>query len=107
MTTSTKYGVHGYDNEEELMHAIFMAKGPLFAGGKQLEPFNTVDLYNLFCRILKIKCKQNEGTDRTSTWNALLRTPIKLTPSARKPGNLQQLVTLIYHRIRSFVITRN
>lgn len=107
VTPTTKYGVHGYDNAEELMHAIFMAKGPLFAVGQHLEPFNTVDLYNLFCRILEIKCKPNEGVDRTSTWNVLLRTPTKSTSPARKPGKLQQLVTLIYHRIRSFVVTRN
>ncbi|XP_055913099.1 bis(5'-adenosyl)-triphosphatase enpp4-like [Eupeodes corollae] len=51
----TSYGVHGYDNEEELMHPIFMAKGPAFkSGGIQAKPFESVDLFHLFTKILGI-----------------------------------------------------
>ncbi|XP_055843677.1 ectonucleotide pyrophosphatase/phosphodiesterase family member 5-like [Episyrphus balteatus] len=51
----TAYGVHGYDNEEELMHPIFMAKGPAFkAGGQEVKPFESVDLFYLFTKILGI-----------------------------------------------------
>lgn len=111
VTPTTKYGVHGYDNAEELMHAIFMAKGPLFANGQHLEPFDTVDLCNLFCIILKIDCKRNEGVDRTSTWDLLLRNtstkPAHSNGDGGKPGKLQQLAALIYDRIRSFIVTRN
>lgn len=110
VTPTTKYGVHGYDNAEELMHAIFMAKGPLFASGQQIEPFHTVDLFNLFCRVLRIDCKQNEGTDRTSTWNVLLRTPIEPAHphgAGRIPGKLQQFVSKLYHRIQSYVVARD
>lgn len=105
--STTKYGVHGYDNAEELMHAIFMAKGPLISRGQQVEPFHTVDLFNLFCRILKIDGRQNEGTDQTSTWNILLRTPIKPHGGGRNPGKLQQFVSKLYHRIHSYVVARN
>lgn len=71
VTNSTKYGIHGYDNNESSMHAIFMAKGPLFAKGKQIKSVKTVDLYNLFCVILNINCNHNDGTNRLSVWNDL------------------------------------
>ncbi|XP_055309055.1 bis(5'-adenosyl)-triphosphatase enpp4-like [Sitodiplosis mosellana] len=61
ITNKTKYGVHGYDNQDPNMHAIFMAKGPLFAKGKILKSVNMIDLYNLFCYILNIQCHQTDG----------------------------------------------
>lgn len=59
-------GVHGYDNNESKMHAIFIAKGPLFAKSKSLKPVNMIDLYNLFCSTLKIEsyCARNNGSKR-------------------------------------------
>lgn len=103
VTPDTKYGVHGYDNAEELMHGIFMAKGPLFASGAQLEPFDTVDLCNLFCKILKINCNPNEGADRT--WNMLLRKPLHAVKE-RRPGKLHRIASLIFDRIR-LAVSRN
>lgn len=51
----TSYGVHGYDNREELMHPIFMAKGPAFKnGGQEGKPFESVDLFHLYTKILGI-----------------------------------------------------
>lgn len=87
-----------------------MAKGPLFASGQQIEPFHTVDLFNLFCRILKIDRRQNEGADETSMWDVLLRTPIKpANPhgAGRIPGKLQQFVSKLFHRIHSYVVARD
>lgn len=72
VTPTTKYGVHGYDNEEQSMHAIFMAIGPLFATHQKIPSFNTVDLYNLFCIILQIDCIENQGADRTDVWKLLI-----------------------------------
>lgn len=72
-TPFVKYGIDGYDNDIESMRAIFMAKGPLFASGKVLNPFDSVDLCNLFCRILKIKCNRNNGMDRLDIWSVLLK----------------------------------
>lgn len=72
VTNDTKYGIHGYDNAEPSMHATFMAKGPLFARGKQLKPVNAVDLYNLFCLILDIKGSKNDGSTKNDTWNDLI-----------------------------------
>lgn len=52
----TAYGVHGYDNKEKLMHPIFMAKGPAFkSGGVEVKPFESVDLFHLYTKILGIE----------------------------------------------------
>ncbi|XP_055622888.1 bis(5'-adenosyl)-triphosphatase enpp4-like [Toxorhynchites rutilus septentrionalis] len=52
ITPETKYGVHGYDNELPIMHPIFFGYGPRIQERKVVEPFDTVDLYYLFCEIL-------------------------------------------------------
>lgn len=101
MTPTTKYGVHGYDNLEDSMHAIFMAKGPQFQAGKTLEPFNSINLYNLFCHILNIKCHVNDGQWDIPFWNAVLTEPIAsnvdiyklISPMTRK--SLKFLLTSI------------
>lgn len=78
VTNETRYGIHGYDNEEPSMHAIFMAKGPLFAKGKTLKSVMMVDLYNLFCYILNIKCGATDGSTELDIWNELFaEKPIK------------------------------
>lgn len=51
---------------------MFMAKGPVFKKGIKSDVFRNVDLYQLFCRILKIECIQTEGEDRTTIWNKIL-----------------------------------
>ena len=73
VTPKTPYGVHGYDNAEPLMHAIFMAKGPLFQSGTVLPTFNSVDLFKLFCKILEINSTENDGVYRSDIWKDLLR----------------------------------
>lgn len=49
---TNKYGVHGYDNALEIMHPIFFAYGNRIKTFNEVEPFDTVDLYYLFCEIL-------------------------------------------------------
>lgn len=58
------------------MHAMFMAKGPLIAKGKTLKSVNMIDLYNLFCYILNIKCGKTDGSTDLEIWNALLTEPV-------------------------------
>lgn len=48
-----------------------MAKGPLFAKGAKLNAVNMIDLYNLFCYILKIKCGPTDGSTKLDIWNDL------------------------------------
>ncbi|XP_055523352.1 bis(5'-adenosyl)-triphosphatase enpp4-like [Wyeomyia smithii] len=55
VTPDTKYGVHGYDNQLDIMHPIFFAYGPLIRERTVIEPFDTVDLYYLFCEVLELK----------------------------------------------------
>lgn len=63
--TDDVYGVHGYDNEEESMRAIFMAKGPAFKSRFQGKAFDNVDLYYLFCKVLNLKApKRLDGNEK-------------------------------------------
>ena len=85
VTPTTKYGVHGYDNTYETMHPIFFAYGHLIKPDNIVEPFDTVDLYFLFCEILGLTApdylkgskenilgifKKSQG-DRLSRWMVL------------------------------------
>jgi alkaline phosphatase D len=54
-------GAHGFDNANTDMHAIFYAAGPAFKKGYSFDKLNNTDIYNLICRILKIKPAPNDG----------------------------------------------
>lgn len=62
MTNKSEFGIHGYDYTVKEMHPIFMARGPLIKKQHEVSPFRTVDLYNLFCKILNIPATKNNGT---------------------------------------------
>lgn len=55
ITPTTKYGVHGYDNTYVSMHPVFFAYGNMIKPKNVVDPFDTVDLYYLFCEILGLK----------------------------------------------------
>lgn len=55
-------GTHGYDPAYADMHTIFIAKGPSFKKGITVKPFENVHIYELMCRVLKIKPSPNDGT---------------------------------------------
>lgn len=46
--------MHGYDNAVGSMHAIFMATGPAFVKNYTMDPFDSVELFRLFGRLLGI-----------------------------------------------------
>jgi predicted AlkP superfamily pyrophosphatase or phosphodiesterase len=54
-------GLHGYENTIDDMKAIFLARGPSFQKKVNftLEPFANTELYDVMCRILKIKPQPN------------------------------------------------
>lgn len=110
VTNTTKYGIHGYDNAESDMHAIFMAKGPIFNKGKTIKPVQMINLYSLFCNILEIKCKKTNGSNRLEMWNDLL-TKQYLTASdssaGRQKGKTRTSYELIRDRLRYFTIFHN
>ncbi|MER3630882.1 MAG: alkaline phosphatase family protein [Blastocatellia bacterium] len=54
-------GAHGYDNANESMRAIFIAAGPGFRKGYLAEPFKNIEIYNLMCKILRLRPAANDG----------------------------------------------
>ncbi|XP_060581540.1 uncharacterized protein LOC132738125 isoform X2 [Ruditapes philippinarum] len=55
-------GNHGYDNIYKSMEALFLAYGPAFKWNKTIEPFENIELYNMFTDILNITAAPNNGT---------------------------------------------
>jgi predicted AlkP superfamily pyrophosphatase or phosphodiesterase len=54
-------GAHGWDNDEVNMRATFLAKGPAFAVGKTVPPFENINVYKLICTILGLQPANNHG----------------------------------------------
>lgn len=57
----TSRGEHGYDNDDPLMRALFVAHGPAFRRGLVVPQFDNVDIYPMLTRILGIKPARNDG----------------------------------------------
>lgn len=68
-------GSHGYDPALPSMQAVFVARGPSFAQGKQLPVFDNVDVYPLLTRLLGVTARPNDGNPETL--KAALREPAK------------------------------
>lgn len=62
VTSTTEFGVHGYDTWIPNMRPFFMARGPRIKKHHKVAPFNTVDLLSLFCEILGIVPPPNNGS---------------------------------------------
>lgn len=54
-------GAHGYDPEDPMMQAIFIAHGPAFRPGVVLAPFDNVSVYPLLARLLDLTPAPNDG----------------------------------------------
>ncbi|KAA8591254.1 hypothetical protein FQN60_002197 [Etheostoma spectabile] len=66
-------GNHGYDNDAESMHAMFVSYGPKFQDKTKIEPFSNIELYNLMCDVMQISPTTNNGTH--GSMNHVLRRP--------------------------------
>lgn len=55
---------HGFDPVLESMGATFVAWGPAFKKGALIRECDNVDVYNLICRILKLKPAKNDGSEK-------------------------------------------
>ncbi|XP_076455613.1 glycerophosphocholine cholinephosphodiesterase ENPP6-like [Babylonia areolata] len=55
-------GTHGYDNVYTDMFGIFLAKGPAFRAGQEVQKLRTVDLYQVMCQILSVRPSPHNGT---------------------------------------------
>jgi predicted AlkP superfamily pyrophosphatase or phosphodiesterase len=56
-----KGGEHGYDGRYQSMHGLFVAAGPSLRHGVVVPEFESVHLYDLMCRILRLKPAWNDG----------------------------------------------
>lgn len=55
-------GLTGYDPDHvDEMRGLFYAVGPDFRAAYEAEPIKNVDYYNLMCKILDIRAKDNDG----------------------------------------------
>ncbi|KAA3617247.1 MAG: alkaline phosphatase family protein [Calditrichaeota bacterium] len=48
-------GSHGFDNRIKDMHGVFVAHGPAFKNGAEIEVLQNIDIYPLLCKALKIE----------------------------------------------------
>lgn len=54
-------GIHGYNNTEVLMRALFVAQGPYFAKPQHIAPFENVGVYKVVCGSLGIRPHKGDG----------------------------------------------
>ncbi|KAI4469818.1 ectonucleotide pyrophosphatase/phosphodiesterase [Holotrichia oblita] len=66
VTPDSTFGVHGYDPILSEMHPFFMVRGPKIRKNHMIKPFNFVDLYDFFAKVLKLKSVPNNGTRNLS-----------------------------------------
>ena len=60
--TPPNLGQHGWPAVESKSYSVFYARGPSFREGTIVEPFKTVDLYPLMCKLLGIDPRPNNGS---------------------------------------------
>jgi predicted AlkP superfamily pyrophosphatase or phosphodiesterase len=56
-----KLGSHGYDADDPLMAALFVAHGPAFRKGAVQPAFDNVDIYPLLARLIGVAPQPNDG----------------------------------------------
>ncbi|CDK25051.1 unnamed protein product [Kuraishia capsulata CBS 1993] len=64
-------GIHGYNNTEVLMRALFLGDGPFFekklgSAPKKLKPFQNTEIYSIICESLDLIPAPNNGSARTA-----------------------------------------
>ena len=52
---------HGYDNQNSLMHATFIASGPAFKQKLTAKPFDNIEVYGLLACALNVKPAKTDG----------------------------------------------
>ena len=57
-------GAHGYDPRSKSMHGLFVANGPgVRGGGRLVDPFENIHIYDFMCALLGIDPAPNDGDD--------------------------------------------
>jgi len=57
----TPLGEHGYDNDDPLMRALFVAHGPSFKQHRSMAVFDNINVYSLLATLLGVTPRPNEG----------------------------------------------
>ncbi|XP_004621133.2 ectonucleotide pyrophosphatase/phosphodiesterase family member 7 [Sorex araneus] len=86
-------GEHGFHNDVMDMKTIFRAVGPSFKQGLVVEPFESVHVYELMCKLLGIVPEPNDGA--LSTLLPTLRSGSALLPRGPAPLVTVLLVALV------------
>ncbi|XP_069511306.1 ectonucleotide pyrophosphatase/phosphodiesterase family member 7 [Ambystoma mexicanum] len=55
-------GEHGFDNDDKDMKTIFRAVGPAFKSNLEVNPFESVHVYALMCKLLGIHPEPHDGS---------------------------------------------
>ncbi|KFO35677.1 ectonucleotide pyrophosphatase/phosphodiesterase family member 7 isoform X1 [Fukomys damarensis] len=71
-------GEHGFDHRVMDMKTIFRAVGPSFKAGLEVEPFESIHVYELLCQLLGIVPEANDG--HPDTLRPMLRSGSVLLP---------------------------
>jgi hypothetical protein len=79
-------GEHGFDNNDTDMKTIFRAVGPSFKAGLEVEPFESVHVYELMCQLLGIVPEANDG--HPDTLRPMLRSGEEGVPSPPAPAGV-------------------
>lgn len=58
-------GLHGYDNTESSMYPFFLAHGPLLKKNTRVPVFDNIDLYSLWCHMLKLSPVSQQGIQQS------------------------------------------
>ncbi|MBS0422229.1 MAG: alkaline phosphatase family protein [Proteobacteria bacterium] len=61
-------GEHGYDNNDPLMRALFVAHGPSFQQHLTEPVFDNINIYALLAKLLGVTARPNEGHWPPSQW---------------------------------------
>ncbi|XP_005407566.1 PREDICTED: ectonucleotide pyrophosphatase/phosphodiesterase family member 7 [Chinchilla lanigera] len=86
-------GEHGFDHRAMDMKTIFRAVGPSFKAGLEVEPFESIHVYELLCQLLGITPEANDG--HPDTLRPMLRSGSALPPHRQPLSAMALLGALI------------
>jgi hypothetical protein len=75
-------GLHGYDNDNELMRSLFLARGPGFKYSYPVKPFENIEVYGMMTNLLGITANPNNGTLPRGRMQRLPNTDVATVPSS-------------------------
>jgi Type I phosphodiesterase / nucleotide pyrophosphatase len=55
-------GIHGYDNDNELMRSLFLGQGPGLKYNYTIKPFGNTEVYGILMNLLALKPNPHNGT---------------------------------------------